>query len=65
MQTNDQYLRAIHAQACAAVAKANKRLKPEVDAFWPLYITAVLTASSASAQAADHAFPLVTGGMTT
>jgi hypothetical protein len=51
VQTNNQYLRAIHAQACAAVARANKRLTPEVDAFWPLYIAAVLAAHPADVQA--------------
>jgi len=53
MQVNDQYLRTIHAQACTAVARANRNLTPEVDAFSPLYLNAVLTSENATYQHVD------------
>jgi hypothetical protein len=35
-------LRAIHAQTCKAISKANRRPTPADEAFWPLYIRAAL-----------------------
>jgi len=47
MPYTDLDLRTIHAQACIRVVKADKTLTPDVDAFWPIYLRAVLeTASS-------------------
>jgi hypothetical protein len=47
-------LRIIHAQACIAVVKANKTLAPDVDAFWPIYLRAVLKAARPVASGATQ-----------
>jgi hypothetical protein len=47
MTKTDQELRAIHARACAAVARVDWTLSPVVDAFWPLYLQAVLNLDKA------------------
>lgn len=44
MPDTKQNLRAVHANACAAVMRADRTLTPEVDAFWPIYLRAVLAA---------------------
>src|SRR5471032_1248175 len=44
MTDTKQNLRAVHAHACAAVMRADRTLTPEVDAFWPIYLRAVLAA---------------------
>lgn len=56
MSYANQDLLIIHAHACATVLKADKTLTPEVDAFWPLYLRAVLTAPHqvASVEARDE-----------
>lgn len=41
---DDAELRAIHSEACAAVAKTDRTLSPADDGFWPLYISAALQA---------------------
>jgi hypothetical protein len=45
-------MRAIHAMACAAVMKNDRTLTPDVDAFWPIYLQAAITAA--------HALPFLT-----
>ncbi|QBQ98191.1 hypothetical protein [Paraburkholderia pallida] len=47
---NEQQLRAIHAQASAAVARTDRTLTPAEDRFWPLYLAAEVTAASATKQ---------------
>lgn len=42
----------VHAQACATVLKADKTLTPDVDAFWPIYLRAVLEAPRPAASVA-------------
>lgn len=39
MTKTNQNLRAIHMKACAAALKNNRSLTPDVDAFWPAYLT--------------------------
>jgi hypothetical protein len=42
-------LRALHTQACAAVSKVDRSLTPAEEAFWPLYLCAVLELQRAHA----------------
>jgi hypothetical protein len=46
----------VHVKACTTVLKADKRLTPDVDAFWPIYLRAVLEApcAVASVEAQDE-----------
>lgn len=55
MPYTDLGLRIIHAQACVTVVKADRTLTPDVDAFWPIYLRAVLKAARfvASGEAQD------------
>lgn len=46
---NEQTLRAIHALACAAVARADSSLTPADDRFWPIYLTTALAQTGAVA----------------
>lgn len=49
MKLNENELRALHAQACAAVLTTDRRVAPADDGFWPLYIQALLDAHAAHA----------------
>lgn len=51
MKKTEQEFLAIHAHACLAVAKHNRRLTPDVGAFWPLYLDAALNVAGAAAAA--------------
>jgi hypothetical protein len=42
MKLTQNELRALHAEACATVLKTDRSLTPAEDAFWPLYIQAML-----------------------
>ncbi|MEM5449881.1 hypothetical protein [Paraburkholderia guartelaensis] len=44
MTMDEQQLRAIHAQACAAVARTDRAISPVDDRFWPIYLRAALIA---------------------
>lgn len=44
MKLNENELRALHAEACAAVLSSDRSITPAEDAFWPLYIQALLAA---------------------
>jgi|HubBroStandDraft_2_1064218.scaffolds.fasta_scaffold1179758_2 hypothetical protein len=48
MTESNSELKAIHAEACAAVIKADRQLSPEDDRFWPLYLRAALFAARAT-----------------
>jgi hypothetical protein len=45
MHINEKELRAIHAKACVAVSKVGPTLTPDLDAFWPIYLLAALSAA--------------------
>ncbi|WP_321891750.1 hypothetical protein [Paraburkholderia tropica] len=45
---NEHQLRAIHAQACAAVARIDRNLSPDEDGFWPLYLMSAIALSTAT-----------------
>jgi hypothetical protein len=47
MTGNNHALRAIHRHACTAVIRADRRLTPDDEAFWPLYLQAAMTAAAA------------------
>lgn len=49
MKLNENELRALHVEACAAVLVANRTALPSDDAFWPLYIQSLLDAHGAHA----------------
>ncbi len=51
MIENINELKAIHAQACAAVMKIDRTLTPDVDAFWPLYLQTALNLDNVAGQA--------------
>ncbi|MFM0407480.1 hypothetical protein [Paraburkholderia dipogonis] len=55
-------LQIIHAQACAAVAKADRNATPDVDAFWPLYLQAALDALRARTVPFGYAYLYPAGG---
>ena len=49
MRLTENELRALHAEACAAVLSTDRSVTPAEDAFWPLYIQSLLDAHSAHA----------------
>lgn len=49
MNLTEIELRAVHTDACATVLKTNRAVTPADDAFWPLYIQALLDATGTSA----------------
>ncbi|EIF32555.1 hypothetical protein BCh11DRAFT_00283 [Burkholderia sp. Ch1-1] len=53
MKRTEQNLLAVHASACAFVAKQDRSLTPDVDAFWSLYLQSALTAGEAERDADD------------
>lgn len=53
---DDAELRAIHTEACTAVAKADRTLSPADDGFWPLYISAALEARRSRSTAFAYAY---------
>lgn len=56
MKLTDNELRALHVQACAAVSKQDRTATPADEAFWPLYIQAMLEARRANATPFGHAY---------
>jgi hypothetical protein len=63
MKMTDNELRALHVQACAAILKQDRTVTPADEAFWPLYIQAMLEARRASVTPFGHAYvyPSVNG----
>ncbi|MFM0192393.1 hypothetical protein PQQ65_04825 [Paraburkholderia strydomiana] len=51
MKLTQNELRALHAEACATVLKSDRRLTPAEDAWWPLYIQALLNSYTLFANA--------------
>jgi len=49
MRLNENELRALHAEACAAALSSDRSVTPAEDAFWPLYIQSLLDAHGAHA----------------